>query len=233
MKVGILFSGGKDSVYTVEYSMRKGWEIAYLLSVKPSRTDCYLFHFGGVEATPKIAKALGLKHIYVGCDVADPKKEAEIVSSVVKENPVDAILLGGVGLQALQIKTLQHILLPKTEVFVPYSGYEHDTLIEEMLKKGYEIRISQFAVEGLGLEWLGKKIDEVSFKELKDRAKKFGFHIGGEGGHYDTIVLDGPIFKKKVKINYKKVKETDNSGYIKVEKAVLVKKEIARERWVA
>ncbi|MEM4703065.1 MAG: diphthine--ammonia ligase [Candidatus Pacearchaeota archaeon] len=229
MKVAILFSGGKDSVYAIEFAKQKGWQIEYLLSVKPTRTDCYLFHYGGVEATPELAKALGLKHIYTTCDVADPKKEAEIVKEIVRKNKVDALVLGGVGLQETQIKALQHALMPlHIEVFASHSGFDHDKLMEEMIVKGYDIRIAQFAVEGLGMEWLGKRIDEQGFKDLKLKAEKFGFHIGGEGGHYDTIVLDGPIFKKRIDCVAEKVQESEYSGYIKIKNAEVAEKVVIK-----
>lgn len=225
MKVAILFSGGKDSVYAVEYAMQRGWQIAYLLSIKPKRTDCYLFHFAGVEATPKLAEALELKHIYAHCNIADPEKEAKLVREIVSKNRVDALILGGVGLQETQIRALQHALMPlRIEVFASHAGFDHEEIMQEMLEKGYEIRIAQFAVEGLGMDWLGKKLDREAFENLKERSQKFGFHIGGEGGHYDTIVLDGPIFKKRVDIKIEKIKESNYSGYIKIKDAELVEK---------
>src|SRR3989344_8185660 len=92
MKVAVLYSGGKDSTYAIDYALKKGWEISYLLSVKPNRTDCYLFHFATVEHTKKLAKSLGIKQIYTTCDVADPVKEAEIVKDIIIKNPVDAVL---------------------------------------------------------------------------------------------------------------------------------------------
>jgi len=228
MNVGVLYSGGKDSAYAIEFCKKKGWNISYLLSVKPSRTDCYLFHFATVEATKELAKALDLEHIYTTCDVADPKKEAEIVKNIVRNNKVDALVLGGVGLQETQIKVLQETLMPLgVEVFASHSGFDHDEMMQEMLKRGYDIRISQFAVEGLGLEWLGKKLDENLFLELRKRAYNYGFHVGGEGGHYDTLVIDGPIFKKRLKItSAERVKETEYSGYLKIKNMELIEKAV-------
>jgi len=77
-----MYSGGKDSNYAVKHALDKGWNIKYLLSVKPTRTDCYLFHFATVEHTKLQAEALGLKHYLISCTVADPNKEADIVSAV-------------------------------------------------------------------------------------------------------------------------------------------------------
>jgi len=75
MDVAIMYSGGKDSTLAIEYALNKGYNIKYLLSVKPNRTDCYLFHFATVEHTKELAEILGLKHILINCNVADPVKK--------------------------------------------------------------------------------------------------------------------------------------------------------------
>ena len=63
MKVAILYSGGKDSTYAIEYCRKRNWDIKYLLSIKPSRTDCYLFHYATVEMTKETSKLLDMPHI--------------------------------------------------------------------------------------------------------------------------------------------------------------------------
>jgi diphthamide synthase (EF-2-diphthine--ammonia ligase) len=57
-------------------------------------------------------------------------------------------------------------------------------------------------------------------------SEKHGFHLGFEGGHADTFVVDGPIFKKKIKfLDTEKIwDEKTNSGYLKVKNAVLISK---------
>jgi diphthamide synthase (EF-2-diphthine--ammonia ligase) len=51
MDVAILYSGGKDSTFAIQHAAEKGWNIKYLISVKPTRKDCYLFHYATVELT--------------------------------------------------------------------------------------------------------------------------------------------------------------------------------------
>ena len=227
MRVAVLFSGGKDSTYAVEYCLSKGWEIAYLLSVKPTRTDCYLFHYATVEHTPKQARTLGLRHIYLSCSVADPVKEANIIKNVVERNPVDAVVLGGTGLQETQLGSLQNALLPLgIEVFASHAGMDHDAVMEEMIEKGYDIRITQFASDGFGKDWLGKRIDADTLKLLKIRSLQFGFHVGGEGGYYDTFVCDGPLFKQKLKFNGPRVvMENNYAGHLVVEDILIQEKQ--------
>src|SRR3989339_1982890 len=84
MDVAILYSGGKDSTFAIQHAMEKGWSIKYLVSVKPTRKDCYLFHYATVEHTKDLAKILGIHHILEKCSVADPIKEAQIVKGIVE-----------------------------------------------------------------------------------------------------------------------------------------------------
>jgi len=87
MKVAIMYSGGKDSTFAIDHAMEKGWDIRYLISIKPTRTDCYLFHYATVEHTKELAKILKIPHILEKCSVADPQKEAEIVKRIVEKKP--------------------------------------------------------------------------------------------------------------------------------------------------
>ncbi len=223
MDVAVLYSGGKDSTFAVQHAIEKGWNIKYLISVKPTRKDCYLFHFATVEQTRDLSKILQIPHIYVKCKVADPVKEALIVKDVVennqKEMKVDAVVLGGTGLQETQLKSIQSALRPlKVEAFASHSGEDHDLVMEKMLNNGYEILITQIASDGLK-EWLGKRITKDNFAQLKKDSAKYGFHIGFEGGYADTLVTDCPLFSKKLILeDMSVVFEDDYCGHVVINK---------------
>jgi uncharacterized protein (TIGR00290 family) len=225
MKVGILYSGGKDSTFAIDYCMEKGWEIEYLLSFKPTRTDCWLFHYATVEHTPVLAKQLGISHDVLPCDIADPKLEAQLVKKAVEFRPkVDALVLGGTGLQATQIKSIQEALKPLgVEVFAAHSGQDHDVVMRQMLAKGYRFMITQIAAEGLTQNDLGKVLDAKAMEELFERSRKFGFHEGGEGGHFDTLTIGGPIFSHEIQIEKShKVMEREFVGHLIIDSLKLV-----------
>ena len=228
MDVAILYSGGKDSTLAIECALSKGYNIKYLLSVKPTRTDCFLFHYATVEHTKELAKILGLKHILISCDIADPVKEAELVKNIVlKEGKIDALILGGIGLQLTQIGSLQKALLPSgIEVFASHSGLDHEDLFREMLDKGYEILISQVASDGL-MKWLGKIITKENFEDLKKDSINYGFHLGFEGGMADSFVLSCPMYNnKKIVIDKsEKVFEDAYCGHIIVKKLHIVEQQ--------
>lgn len=63
-------------------------------------------------------------------------------------------------------------------------------------------QIVKVSTKDLGQEYLGKSISEIR-DHLHDLNKKNGFNICGEGGEYETVVFDCPIFKN-YKIDAKK-----------------------------
>lgn len=238
MDVAILYSGGKDSTFALQHAVEKGWNVKYLISVKPTRKDCFLFHYATVEQTKDIAKMLNLPHSYLKCRVADPVKEAEIVKNIVQKNQkkfkIDSVVLGGTGLQETQLKSIQNALHTlKVDAFASHAGEDHDLVMEQMLKNGYEILITQIASDGLK-DWLGKKITKGNFSQLKRDSVKYGFHIGFEGGYADTLVTDCPLFSKRLAIeDMSVIFEDDYCGHVIINKYRMedkAKKEIKQRR---
>ncbi len=230
MKVAVLYSGGKDSAHAIDFALRKGWTIDYLLSVKPNRTDCFLFHFPTVEHTPLIAQSLGIKHILIPCTVADPTLEANLVKEIIEKNPVEAVVLGGVGLQETQLGSLQKALLPLgIDVFASHAGEDEETIMRDMIARGFRIIITQYATDGLNQDWLGRELTLENFEHLKKLSTQYGFDLLGEGGYYDTLTIDAPFFPKALEIlDSYKVAESKYSGHLVVTKAALVAKQIVR-----
>ena len=65
------------------------------------------------------------------------------------------------------------------------------------------------------------------FTEFKKDSIKYGFHVGGEGGYYDTLVLNAPIFKKGLQIQkFRKVFDDQYCGHVIVSKATLASKNV-------
>lgn len=223
MDIAVLYSGGKDSTFAIQHAIEKGWNIKYLISVKPTRKDCFLFHFATVEQTRELAKMLNIPHFYAKCRVSDPVKEADIVKEIVQRNQtklgINAVVLGGTGLQETQLRSIQNALRPlMVDAFASHAGEDHDLVMEEMLKRGYEILITQIASDGLK-DWLGKKITKENFAQLKKDSVKYGFHIGFEGGYADTLVTDCPIFPKRLVIEgMSLVYEDDYCGHVVINK---------------
>lgn len=227
MKVAVLYSGGKDSTFCIYEALKRGWDVVVLIAVKPKNTEAYLWHYSTVEWTVLSSEAMGIPLIMLKCNKIGPEEEAKELEKVFGRIEVDALLLGGVGLQKTQIRSVRKVAKKfGIKVMVPHQRYTSERLLEEEVKSEFDMRITQVASDGLGPEWLGKKIDVETLGQLKELSKKFGFNCLGEGGYYDTFVVDGPIFKKKIEfLNSSKVWDAKtSSGCLEVKDAALVPK---------
>ena len=75
MKLGILFSGGKDSCYAAWREKQKGHELACLISIISKNPDSYMFHTPNIELVDMQSKAMGIPLIE---QVSEGKKELEL-----------------------------------------------------------------------------------------------------------------------------------------------------------
>ena len=50
--------------------------------------------------------------------------------------------------------------------------------------------------DGLDDKWIGRKLGVSDVEELISISSKFRFNSDGEGGEYETLVLDSPHMKK-------------------------------------
>ena len=93
-------------------------------------------------------------------------------------------------------------------------------MINKMVETGFEIMIVGVAADGMEESWLGRYIDNNAIVELKAINEKYGVHILGEGGEYETLVTNGPHMNRRVEIEYDVFWE-QNWGEIRVKNAWL------------
>jgi uncharacterized protein (TIGR00290 family) len=94
-------------------------------------------------------------------------------------------------------------------------------MLKQILELGFETIITAVCAYGFGKEWLGRRIDEAAFAELIELNKRYGISIVGEGGEYETLVLDAPFFRKRLRIIEAEKVWKGQSGYFLVTKAEL------------
>ena len=84
--------------------------------------------------------------------------------------------------------------------------------------------ITRVAALGLDKIWLGKTINKRNYEELDILSKKFKFNITFEGGEAETLVIDCPIYKKKIKIVRSKIQWDGIRGTFEILDVVLIRK---------
>jgi predicted ATP pyrophosphatase (TIGR00289 family) len=96
--------------------------------------------------------------------------------------------------------------------------------MEELIKADFEVIIVSVSAEGLDESYLGRRIDEELLDELLNLHDKYGVHLAFEGGEAETLVLDCPLFQKKINIIEAENIWQRDSGHYFIKKAVLIDK---------
>jgi len=108
--------------------------------------------------------------------------------------------------------------------FNPLWHINQEEYLKDLIKANFNIIITQIAADGLDKSWLGKTLNQGTINNLKKLHKINKIHLTGEGGEFETLVLDCPLFTKKIKIRAKKQMETQHVGNLTVNKASLESK---------
>ena len=100
------------------------------------------------------------------------------------------------------------------ECFNPLWQKDQITLLWELLKSKFEIIISGVAAYPLDKEWVRKKIDSRFIKKSKVLADKYKINPSGEGGEFESLVLNCPLFKAQLNLKDYEVLGSGNSWRI-------------------
>jgi ABC transporter with metal-binding/Fe-S-binding domain ATP-binding protein len=215
MKVGILFSGGKDSTYTAFIAKRMGYNVSCLISLVSNNKESYMFHTPSIKKTEEQAKVMGIPILTWE---TEGKKEEELkdlekaIRIAIKEYRIEGIVTGAIQsiYQSSRIQKICNKL--KIECFNPLWQKNEENYLTELLKNKFKVMITGVFAFPFDNKWLGKEIDKKLINEVRILNKKYGISIIGEGGEFETLVVNCPLFKKEIKIkSFKDFKEGENS----------------------
>jgi len=226
MRLGALFSGGKDSTY----ALLKAWEkeeVVCLITIISKNKESYMFHTPNIEITQLQAEAIGLPLIQ---EITEGKKEEELkdLERAIKRAKdtfkIEGVITGAVE-SVYQSERIQKICDNlKICCINPLWKKNQEELLREMVSNKFKVIISGIFAYPLDKKWLGREIDEKTINELVELSKKYHISPSGEGGEIETTVLDAPFFKKKIEILESTKEAKNNSGVYTIKKAMLVNK---------
>jgi len=225
MKLGVLFSGGKDSCYAMFKAMHDN-EIIVLISVISENEESYMFHVPNISLTKLQAEATRLPLIQKTTKGVKEEELEDLKQAIIeakKEYGIEGIVTGAVQsvYQASRIQKICDDL--GLECINPLWQIDQEQLLRELVENDFKVMIVGIAGEGLDETWLGREIDNDCIQDLKKLNKKYGISLNGEGGEYESLTLSTPFFKKNIKIiKAEKKMESDCCGQYIIEYAVLI-----------
>tara|TARA_Y100000588_G_C14258308_1_gene926506 strand:- start:1993 stop:2661 length:669 start_codon:yes stop_codon:yes gene_type:complete len=203
MRLGVLFSGGKDSCYALELASEEH-EISCLITVNSDNKDSYMFHTPAIEWTKFQAESIGIPHLFgrtPGVEEDELEDLKTLIKKAILDYEIEGIVTGAIA-SVYQSTRIQKICADlNLWCFNPLWQSSQTDLLLNLISGGYEICITAVAADYLDESWLGKQITIETISELLALANKHKINPAGEGGEFETFVLNSPLFKKKLTIS--------------------------------
>lgn len=230
-----LFSGGKDSSWAVYRALAAGLPLERLLTVHPTG-ESYMYHRPATELAAPAARSIGIELEELRPGAFEPEgdrsesvgergdRELEPVERALERmadtEPIAGITAGAIEseYQTSRIRAMADRL--GCQLFAPLWERDPRTLAEEMIDAGFDIRIVQVAAAGLDASWLGRRLDRSALAELATLNEAYGVHLMGEGGEFETVVVDGPHMDRRLELESEPVWQGDR-GHLEITEATL------------
>ncbi len=223
MRVAALISGGKDSALALHRALEEGYEVKFLVAMIPQRNDSWMFHYPNIHLTSLFAQAAGIS--YIRKETSGLKEEEvgdlnDVISSLAVEGVVSGVvaseyqrhLLGKIC-KNLGIKSI-----------TPLWKENQLELLKEIVDLKFRAIITGVYALGFDENWLGRPIDNTAIDALLHLNNMYHISLIGEGGEYETLVVDAPFFKSRIEISEMERVWERQSGWLRVKKAHLTPK---------
>uniref|UniRef100_A0ACD5YW18 Uncharacterized protein n=1 Tax=Avena sativa TaxID=4498 RepID=A0ACD5YW18_AVESA len=215
MEVVALVSGGKDSCFSMMRCLDYGHKVVALANLIPlddavDELDSYMYQTVGHQIVVCYAKCMGLPlfrrrisgstrdhalkySVTTGDEVEDM---FALLSEVKRRIPsVGAVSSGAIASDYQRLR-VESVCSRLGLVSLAYMWKQDQTLLlEEMIRRGIVAITVKVAAMGLKPSaHLGKELSELK-SHLLQMNESYGINVCGEGGEYETLTLDCPLFR--------------------------------------
>jgi diphthine-ammonia ligase len=218
-----LFSGGKDSTYAAYTAVQRGWDLTHLLSVFPEDRDSMMFHVPNLHLTAMLAEAMG-RPLVTETAKSGEAAELDALRRLFQRIEVDGVVVGAIASDYQHDRVNRVADESGLRVFAPLWRHDPRRLIRDYLAADFQILFSSVSAEGLDASWLGRRWDEGVVEDLLRLQRVHGVHPCGEGGEFETLVLDCPLFRQRLDIVRAEPQWDGTAGVWRVLEARLVPK---------
>lgn len=218
----VLSSGGKDSILALHKVWEQGLKVIGIITMLPEDPESMLYHTHNVRHVKKIAESIGMD--WYGFE-AKKREEEKALERALKKLSAELLITGGIA------SNYQKDVFDKVAESVnmkhlaPLWGMKPHDILKEIISMKMDVMIIAVAAYGLGENWLGRHLTKESVDELLKLSEKYRFNPVGEGGDFDSFVLDAPLYKKRL-IPLKVIKRWEkDSGALEIQELMMEDKE--------
>jgi len=225
LKVSCLVSGGKDSIYALWCAFHQ-YEVVSIINFESDKLESLLFHIPNSKFVSLIAEMFSLPLISVKMKSDDLKEEIEQLTGAIRKSGTEAIITGGIRSEFQRYHFNRAALMANVKCFNPLWRLSPELIIQDLINNHFEIILVSVSSMGLDQSFLGKKITHQLTRKIRGISYGSDLAIIGEGGEYESFVLDAPFFPSRIVIQESQIhwNEFREEGSLEITSATLESK---------
>ena len=224
MTVTALVSGGKDSIYAAYLAETQGWPVDELVVLRPDDPDSMMFHTPNLDLVELQARSWGKRYRSVAVPGRGEAAElTALTDALAGEN--GWVVAGAIESSYQWARLLRVAGKVGRPVFAPLWRKDPARIVRAEIDAALDIRLVHLAAESLSPDLLGRRLDLPLLAELGDPGRSGPrVHVAGEGGEYETLVVDAPFFHDRIEVDSAEREVTGSTARWAIRKAHLVAK---------
>lgn len=223
MHVAALVTGGKDSALALYRALKQGYKVKYLVTMIPQRPDSWMFHYPNIHLADLFAEAVEIP-LVKGETSGIKETELEDLKRLLASLQIDGVITGAIMSRYQKNRIDQICEELNLKSIAPLWREDPKKLLWEIVNLKFEVVIVGVYAYGFDVSWLGRKITRETIDNLIELGEKYQISVVGEGGEYETLVLNAPFLKKRIQLVQTLKVWENHSGYLVVKKAKLLEK---------
>ena len=225
MKLAALFSGGKDSTYSIYKVKQMGHDVKCLITIFPKSANSHLLHFPNIKLTKLQSETLEIPQISLALNSDDSSEEMNVLKTLLENAKsdfhVDGLVHGGISSE-FQKKSFEKICKESNlDIITPLWKINPKEYMNNLLNSNFKFILTSVSSDGLDETWLGKVISADDVSLLSNLSSRYGFNLNFEGGEAETFVTDCPLYSYPIKINKSQIMWDGYRGRFEIEDASL------------
>lgn len=177
-----------------------GADVRCLLTTYSGKTGRTVGHGFPLDLVQAQAGALGLELVAVDTEWAEYEARFKQAICCLRDKGMEAGVFGDIALAEHRQWVERVAREAGVSAWLPLWGEEESALLQEWLSAGFKGIVVAVRVDALGLGWLGRHLDSRCIEELAGALCRHGHSPCGEKGEYHTLVVDGPPFRKRLRV---------------------------------
>lgn len=191
MRLASLYSGGKDSAFSMYLAEQMGHHVPYLVNIRPEG-DSWMFHVPNQDMVPLLAESMGKRLVSVPTDGSE-QGDMDSLRLALRDLDAEGVVTGAVwsDYQWERINAVCDEL--GLAVLSPMWRKDQDMILDEILDSGILAMVVGVYADGMDASWLGRMLDAAAAEDLRRAREVYGISVLGEGGEYETLTLCSPM----------------------------------------